>query len=92
MTFERAGVLSADLTLFSEFFPSEPSKTVLTLWKKFLGVCHFAEPDVRWQLFSKKNHFHFKILPNLAGCITIKFYNCRNKEDIYYRSERRQVK
>lgn len=48
MTFERAGVLSADLMLFSEFFPSEPSKTVLTLWKKFRGVCHFAEPDVRW--------------------------------------------
>ena len=54
MTFERAGVLSADLMLFSEFFPSEPSKTVLTLWKKFRGVCHFAEPDVRWQLFRKQ--------------------------------------
>lgn len=55
MTFERAGVLSADLMLFSEFFPSEPSKTVLTLWKKFRGVCHFVEPDVRWQLFGKKS-------------------------------------
>lgn len=63
MTFERAGVLSADLMLFSEFFPSEPSKTVLTSWKKFRGVCHFVEPTFVGNCL-EKNHFHFKILPN----------------------------
>ena len=73
MTFERAGVLSADLMLFSDF-PSEPSKTVLTLWKKFRGVCHFAERRRSLAIVSKKIISILRFY-QIAGCITTKFYN-----------------